>query len=245
MASHDEDESDISPAAASHQLPRIFIIAGPSATGKSTVASAIAETFRLPMVEGDDLHPQNNIDKMSQGHPLTDDDRWGWLKTVASVSVNSSKPPTSPPHELGSEQRGRPACITPCSALKRKYRDLLRSQLPEPETAILHFLFLTASEKELLRRIEERNKHFMKNNMVRSQIVTAEVPRTLELDGGEEWSDGDVENDCTVIRTDNLSPDEVVEKAVEVVKQLMISEVENVYFGGGGESDEGSDVGGI
>ncbi|EGX53932.1 hypothetical protein AOL_s00004g591 [Orbilia oligospora ATCC 24927] len=230
MASLDETEGDISPVADSHQLPHIFIIAGPSATGKSTVAQAIAETFGLPMVEGDDLHPQENIDKMSQGHPLTDDDRWDWLKTVASVSVDTSKPPTSPPHELGGERQCRPACITTCSALKRKYRDLLRSQLSGLETAILHFIFLTASEEELLRRIEERNNHFMKKNMVRSQIVTAEVPRTLELDGEEgfEGSDGDggdLENDCTVIWTDNLSQDEVVEKAVEVVKQLMLSDI--------------------
>ncbi|KAK6508130.1 hypothetical protein TWF506_010232 [Arthrobotrys conoides] len=183
---------------------------------------------------------------MSQGHPLTDDDRWDWLKTVASVSVNTSKPPTSPPYELHGERQGRPACITTCSALKRKYRDLLRSQLPKPETAILHFLFLTASEEELLRRIEERNNHFMKKNMVRSQIVTAEVPKTLELelDGGEglfEGVGGDgsggFENDCTVIWTDNLSQDEVVEKAVEVVKQLMILDIGPTECSGGEEGD--------
>ncbi|KAK6512026.1 hypothetical protein TWF481_000924 [Arthrobotrys musiformis] len=235
MSSHDgASEIDI-PLVASHRIPHIFIIAGPAATGKTTVARAIAEAFGLPMVEGDDLHPQENIEKMSQGHPLTDEDRWGWLKTVASVSVDSSRPPTSPPYELD-EYQGRPACITTCSALKRRYRDLLRSQLPQPETAILNFIFLTASEEELLRRIEERNNHFMKKNMVRSQIVTAEVPKESESDGGDE---GDVENDCTVIWTDNLSQDEVAEKALEVVKQLIISDFGNEYPNGENEDESG------
>ncbi|KAK6333528.1 hypothetical protein TWF718_011336 [Orbilia javanica] len=234
MASHDEVEGDIPPPTASHQVPHIFIIAGPSATGKSTVARAIAERFGVPMVEGDDLHPRENIEKMSHGHPLTDDDRWDWLKTVASVSVNSSKPPTSPPDELDSEQQSRPACVTTCSALKRKYRDLLRSELPEPETAILDFLFLTASEEELLRRIEGRDNHFMKKNMVRSQIITAEVPRALEPGTGEEGNDGDergIESDCTVIWTDNLSQGEVAERAMDVVRQLMLSDIGNEYKG--------------
>ncbi|KAK6526731.1 hypothetical protein TWF281_009933 [Arthrobotrys megalospora] len=246
MASHDEaDDVDDTVLAPSHQIPHIFVIAGPSATGKSTVARAIAETFGLPMVEGDDLHPQENIDKMSQGHPLTDEDRWGWLKTVASVSIESASPPTSPPAELSSDLQSPPACITTCSALKRTYRDLLRSELSEPETAILRFLFLTASEEELLRRIEERNNHFMKKNMVRSQIVTAEVPRTLELDGGERDGEGveeDFESDCTVIWTDNLSQDEVVEKGVEVVKQLMLSDSSEELIDGEDEGGGGSRV---
>ncbi|KAK6348813.1 hypothetical protein TWF730_009582 [Orbilia blumenaviensis] len=217
-----------------HQLPHIFIIAGPSATGKSTVARAIAESFGISMVEGDDLHPQENIDKMSEGHPLTDEDRWDWLKAVASVSVERASLPTSPPSELCGEHPGSPACITTCSALKRKYRNLLRSQLPELETAVLRFLFLTASEEELLRRIEERDNHFMKKGMVRSQIVTAEVPNTSEQDENCE----DVEKDCTVIWTDNLSQDEVVEQALEIVKQLMLSSTSNECLDGEGAGDE-------
>ncbi|KAF3904171.1 hypothetical protein AA313_de0207081 [Arthrobotrys entomopaga] len=171
--------------------------------------------------------PNQNIEKMSQGHPLTDEDRWGWLQRISQVSLETVSIPTSPPDELGDTASNPPGCITTCSALKKSYRDLLRGQLSEPGLAILRFLFLTASEEVLLQRIEERENHYMKKNMVHSQIVTAEVPRT---GGGEDGSnDGgderEIENDCKVIWTDDMTPDEVVEMAVEVVKQIMIADV--------------------
>ncbi|KAF3918070.1 hypothetical protein ABW21_db0206164 [Orbilia brochopaga] len=202
-------------------LPRIFIVAGPAATGKSTVARAIAETYGLPMVEGDDLHSKENIEKMSQGQPLTDEDRWGWLQEISSVSLATASPPASPPEELDSGQPHPPGCITTCSALKKSYRDLLRDHLSVPGLAVLRFVFLTASEEVLLQRIEERENHYMKKNMVHSQIVTAEVPRTLD-DGGNDVEEGEVEPDCRVIWTDDIAPEEVVKKGIEVVKQMML-----------------------
>ncbi|KAK6533310.1 hypothetical protein TWF694_002262 [Orbilia ellipsospora] len=223
MGSPEALPEDVLPSAYS-QLPRIFIVAGPAATGKSTVAKALAATYGLPMVEGDDLHPPENIEKMSEGHPLTDEDRWGWLQRISQVSLETVSIPTSPPEELGDTHSNPPGCITTCSALKKSYRDLLRSQLSEPGLAILRFLFLTASEEVLLQRIEERVNHYMKKNMVHSQIVTAEVPRTGEEEvGGDD--EREIEDDCKVIWTDELTPDEVVEMAVEVVKQIMLADV--------------------
>ncbi|KAK6350303.1 hypothetical protein TWF696_006534 [Orbilia brochopaga] len=223
MGSPEEPVEDLDPPdqVGAQLLPRIFIVAGPSATGKSTVARAIAETYGLPMVEGDDLHSKENIEKMSQGQPLTDEDRWGWLQEISSVSLVTASPPASPPEELDSGHPHPPGCITTCSALKKSYRDLLRDHLSVPGLAVLRFVFLTASEEVLLQRIEERQNHYMKKNMVHSQIVTAEVPRTLE-DGGNSSDEGEVESDCRVIWTDDLAPEEVVEKGIEVVKQIML-----------------------
>ncbi|EWC48672.1 hypothetical protein DRE_01894 [Drechslerella stenobrocha 248] len=204
-------------------VPRIFIVAGPAATGKSTVAKGIAATYGLPMVEGDDLHSKENIEKMSQGQPLTDEDRWGWLQEISSASLAAASPPTSPPEELGSAHPHPPGCITTCSALKKSYRDLLRDQLSVPGLAVLRFVFLTASEEVLLQRIEERENHYMKKNMVHSQIVTAEVPRTTDDGNDEDTGDErEVEPDCRVIWTDEVAPEEVVEKGIEVVKQMML-----------------------
>ncbi|EPS43703.1 hypothetical protein H072_2312 [Dactylellina haptotyla CBS 200.50] len=160
---------------------------------------------------------------MSQGEPLTDEDRWGWLQRISAVSNETASTPTSPPEELIASNSTPPGCITTCSALKKAYRDLLRSQLSEPGLAVLRFVFLTASEAVLLQRIEERQNHYMKKNMVHSQIITAEVPRESEEDGDD--NEKEIEADCKVVWTDDLTPNEVVEKAVEVVRQMMLTDI--------------------
>ncbi|KAF3903016.1 hypothetical protein ABW20_dc0109622 [Dactylellina cionopaga] len=208
MESPSEDALPSVGSIPNHLLPRIFIVAGPAATGKSTVARAIAAAYGLPMVEGDDLHSPENVAKMSHGEPLTDEDRWGWLQKISSVSLDTALAPTSPPGELDDARPNPPGCIATCSALKKSYRDLLRSQLSEAGLAVLRF-----------------------KNMVHSQIVTAEVPKTLE--GGDDGEE-ELEADCHVVWTDDLTQDEVVEKAVEVVKQIMLLDV--------GEEHPSSDV---
>jgi len=163
------------------------------------------------------------VEKMSQGHPLTDADRWGWLQRISEVSLETASLPTSPPEELADDTIHPPGCVTTCSALKKAYRDLLRDQLSRPGLAVLDFVFLTASEEVLLQRIQERQDHYMKSNMVHSQVVTAEVPRTEGNDDGDE--EKELEPDCQVIWTDDLTPDEVVDKAIVVVRDMMINDV--------------------
>ncbi|KAJ6262059.1 hypothetical protein Dda_2862 [Drechslerella dactyloides] len=236
MGSPEEPIEDLDPPDQDYTqlLPRIFIVAGPAATGKSTVAKAIAETYGLPMVEGDDFHSKENIEKMSQGQPLTDEDRWGWLQKISSASLAAASPPASPPEEIDNSHAHLPCCITTCSALKKSYRDLLRDHLSVPGLAVLRFVFLTASEEVLLQRIEERQNHYMKKNMVHSQIVTAEVPRTFE-DSENHMDVREIEADCHVIWTDELVPEEVVEKGIEVVKQIMLLD----------DASQGSDHGSV
>ncbi|KAF3938047.1 hypothetical protein ABW19_dt0201991 [Dactylella cylindrospora] len=175
---------------------------------------------------------------MSQGYPLTDEDRWDWLQRICETSLAAASPPTDPPEELGGREPLPPGCITTCSALKKAYRDLLRDHLSRPGVAVLNIVFLTASEEVLLQRIEERKNHYMKSNMVRSQIVTAEVPRMGNDDGGNEEDEREVEADCKVIWTDELTPDEVADRSIEVVREMMVNDIEEEDRAAGTAADD-------
>src|ERR1700723_2415301 len=93
------------------QLPCALIVMGVSGSGKSTIADKLAERLRWSYEDGDKFHPASNIAKMSAGHPLTDEDRWPWLKAIAAEIDRSCK-------------TGEKAVIA-CSALKRSYREIL------------------------------------------------------------------------------------------------------------------------
>jgi gluconokinase len=97
---------------------------GVSGSGKSTVGKAIAAKLALPFVDGDDLHPKENIDKMSRGEPLNDKDRGPWLRRIREEAVRAS---------IGNQTHTgeRPiGLVVACSALKKSYRDVLRGSLP-------------------------------------------------------------------------------------------------------------------
>jgi len=127
---------------------------GPSGVGKSSVAAELVARTGYAFVEGDDLHPEANHQKMAAGHPLTDDDRWPWLRRIASW--------------IGAqESAGRDAVVT-CSALKRSYRDLLRAGHPS-----VRFVHLLASP-ELRHRVTTRTGHFMPSSLLDSQLATLE-----------------------------------------------------------------------
>ena len=105
---------------------KIIVLAGTAGTGKSTIAAELIHEFKdtypdLKFIEGDDLHPPANVEKMMNGIPLNDDDRWDWLKKVA---VSSTKAAASTKEGLS---------IVACSSLKKKYRDLIRNTCPESE----------------------------------------------------------------------------------------------------------------
>ncbi|HEX8497297.1 MAG TPA: gluconokinase, GntK/IdnK-type, partial [Actinomycetales bacterium] len=86
---------------------------GVSATGKTAVGVPLAEELGCEFVEGDDLHPRSNIEKMTKGTALTDEDRWPWLRAVAE--------------RVAAEDAAGTSTVVTCSALKRSYRDVLRS----------------------------------------------------------------------------------------------------------------------
>ena len=135
-------------------LPPIVVM-GVSGCGKSTVGRDLALALGLTFVDGDDLHPLANRQKMAAGHPLDHDDRWPWLDAVGRVLATR-------------DEDGRPPVVA-CSALKRSYRDRVRAAAPG---AI--FVHLTGSREVLLARIGVRVHEFMPATLLDSQLATLE-----------------------------------------------------------------------
>jgi gluconokinase len=125
---------------------------GVSGAGKSTVGAALARHLGVPFADADDFHPQANIAKMTTGTPLTDDDRYPWLQACGRWLAQ---------HADGG--------VLSCSALKRRYRDQLRSNSPRVE-----FLHLTGSPELVARRQAGRPGHFMPPALLQSQVATLE-----------------------------------------------------------------------
>ena len=139
--------------------PVILVVMGVSGSGKTTIASAIADRLHWDLQEGDDLHPESNVDKMARGTPLTDDDRWPWLDRVAGWIDEHL-------------DAGRSGVVT-CSALKRSYRDVLRRDA-------VHFVYLDAGRDELEKRVMHRRGHYMPASLLDSQLATLEPPEDDE-----------------------------------------------------------------
>ncbi len=131
------------------------VVMGVSGVGKTSVAAELVRRTGWTFVEGDDLHPQANRDKMAAGHPLDDDDRRPWLLRVAGWIGEQ-------------EAAGRSAVLT-CSALKRSYRDLLRAGHPS-----VRFVHLLASPALLAERVGARQHHYMPSSLLESQLATLE-----------------------------------------------------------------------
>ena len=133
---------------------------GVSGAGKTTVGHMLADKLDGQFVDGDDLHPQVNIDKMKQGIALTDDDRRPWLNKVAKVIR---------------EHDGTKPLIVACSALKRSYRRQLGGDF--------HLVYLKGTPKEIARRLQDRSDHFMLGVLLDSQFAALEEPdNALVLD---------------------------------------------------------------
>lgn len=132
--------------------PRHVVLMGVSGSGKSTIGALLAEKLGMPYHDGDDLHPQSNIDKMAQGIPLNDEDRWPWLKLVGEWLVE---------HPEGG--------IIGCSSLKRSYRDAIREAAPNSAFVHVH------GEYDVLhQRMNDRPGHFMPASMLDSQMAILE-----------------------------------------------------------------------
>ncbi|KAI9862575.1 MAG: hypothetical protein M1813_004427 [Trichoglossum hirsutum] len=154
-------------------LPRhrrhIWIITGPAGCGKSTIADYLSRCLQVPYVEGDEYHPTQNVKKMAEGIPLTDADRWDWLVLLRQKAVEKLA-------------AGYDGVVLTCSALKRKYRDVIRIAAYNDHDVIVRFVYLRANEKVLLERVRARKGHYMKDSMVKSQINSLEEPDESEID---------------------------------------------------------------
>lgn len=131
---------------------------GVAGSGKTTIGAAFARARAMPFLEGDELHPPANVQRMAQGIPLTDDDRRPWLLAIAQ--------------QLRDAQRAGLGLVVTCSALKRSYRDLLRSA----SGAALQFVHLTGDRDIIAARLAERRGHFMPASLLDSQLATLEAP---------------------------------------------------------------------
>lgn len=133
----------------------VIVIMGVSGSGKSTVAGLLASRLGWDFAEGDDLHPAANVAKMHAGQPLTDEDRWPWLESIAAWIRQHT-------------DSGLPGVVT-CSALKKRYRDVLRGEG-------VVFVFLDGSRDRISGRLATRHGHFMPPSLLESQFEALEAP---------------------------------------------------------------------
>ena len=139
----------------------VLVLMGVSGCGKTTVAKLVAEAHGVPYQEGDALHPPENVAKMSEGHPLTDEDRWPWLHAIAAVID-------------GWRAAGQSGLVT-CSALKRAYRDILIGPRQD-----VRLVFLRGDQALIAGRLAKRRGHYMPSSLLDSQFATLEVPAADE-----------------------------------------------------------------
>jgi 6-phosphogluconate dehydrogenase len=143
---------------------KIYIVMGVSGAGKSSVGQALSKSLKLPFYDGDDYHPQANIDKMRQGIPLEDSDRWKWLKNL---------------NQLAKEALKKEGAVMVCSALKEVYRQELSKDL----STACEWIYLKGSYELILERIQARAGHFMPQELLQSQFNTLEAPKNaIEID---------------------------------------------------------------
>lgn len=150
---HEAEYMDCMTGSTAPRPVNIIVVMGVSGAGKSTVANLLAHRLNWPMLEGDDLHDDANLDKMSAGIALDDADRLPWLRAIAAwidTSINA----------------GASAIVT-CSALHRSYRDILR----RPEVTFVH---LDPPRAQLELRLRQRKEHFMPPTLLASQLEALE-----------------------------------------------------------------------
>jgi len=141
--------------------PVVLVVMGVSGCGKSTVAALLAGRLGWPFEEGDALHPLANVEKMTAGHALTDDDRAPWLQKVASWVEEQL-------------DAGRSGLIT-CSALKRAYRDVINRR-----GSGVVFVYLSGSRETISARMAARHGHYMPTSLLESQFADLEEPAADE-----------------------------------------------------------------
>jgi gluconokinase len=143
------------------KLPCALIVMGVSGSGKSTIAAALASQLSWTYEDGDRFHPASNVAKMKSGHPLTDEDRWPWLKAIAD--------------EIERVCKAGGHVVIACSALKRSYRNVLMRGRND-----VRIVFLDGSQALIADRLAQRKGHFMPPGLLDSQFKTLEPPQADE-----------------------------------------------------------------
>jgi len=157
----------------SGKVPCALIVMGVSGAGKSTIGEKLAERLGWKFEDGDRFHPPSNVAKMSAGQPLTDEDRWPWLRAIADEIERVC-------------EAGEHAVIA-SSALKRAYRDVLVHGRPD-----VRIIYLDGTQELIASRLALRKNHFMPPGLLESQFKTLEPPDasenpvTVSIDGSVE-----------------------------------------------------------
>ena len=141
--------------------PCALVVMGVSGSGKSTIAEKLAERLHWNYEDGDKFHPKSNVDKMSAGHPLTDEDRRPWLQAIAN--------------EIDRQCKTGNRIIIACSALKRAYRDVLVHGRND-----VRIIYLDGSRSLIAERLKKRKGHFMPPDLLESQFRALETPAPEE-----------------------------------------------------------------
>jgi gluconokinase len=142
---------------AADETPCALIVMGVSGSGKTTVGEGLAKRLGWPYEDADKFHPASNVAKMSAGHPLTDEDRWPWLKAIAA--------------EIDRVCDADERVVIGCSALKRAYRDILVHGRTD-----IRLVYLDGTQALIADRLGRRKGHFMPPGLLTSQFSTLERP---------------------------------------------------------------------
>lgn len=143
-----------------------IVLMGVSGCGKTTVGKKLAKALDIPYYEGDAFHPQENVEKMASGIPLTDEDRAGWLGKLSDL--------------IRARLQAGESGILSCSALKEKYREKLWVDQGQ-----VRFIYLQGTYHLILRRLEDRKGHYMPRDLLKSQFDALEEPEnvlTIDID---------------------------------------------------------------
>jgi len=139
----------------------IYILMGVSGSGKTLIGTKLAKRLNLPFYDGDDFHPAANVEKMESGEPLNDNDRRPWLEKLRN--------------EMQTWQQEGGAVLA-CSALKKKYRDILTAGNSLP----VQFIYLKGTKELIAQRLSRREGHFMPEKLLDSQFRALEEPKRGE-----------------------------------------------------------------
>lgn len=142
---------------AQENLSKICILMGVSGAGKSTIGKLLSERLGWQFYDGDDFHPLENVEKMQQGIPLNDSDRYPWLKALR--------------HLIDNLQNQQENAIIACSALRKDYRKLLQNNDKN-----ITFIYLQGTYQKIQERLQQREGHFMRVEMLNSQWQALEIP---------------------------------------------------------------------
>jgi len=138
---------------------RLYVVMGVAGCGKTTIGEDLAAAIGGTFLDGDAFHPPANIEKMSRGDPLTDEDRWPWLEIFGREIANRNG-----------------LVVGGCSSLKRSYREFITASAGEP----VLFIYLDGSRDLIAGRMGKREGHFMPTSLLDSQFATLEIPTEEE-----------------------------------------------------------------